>query len=152
MGYCNRTGPVEPQTGVNTHSQALTHEDPQEALGKTGSKAKQPERISWLCRHKGQEQVPLRERHEIPPLDQTLLSKALHIWGTGSKPCHTQGMSRPMMVRKTEKITPEQGTRKFLTPGSVDLLSICGEAQLPSQVLHVKQSQPKGGGNKMVKP
>lgn len=57
MGYCNRTGPVEPQTGVNTHSQALLHEDPQEALRenwKQGGKTTR-KNLSWFCRHKGQD-------------------------------------------------------------------------------------------------
>ena len=57
MGYCNSTEPVEPQTGVNTHSQALLREDSQEALKenwKQGGKTTR-KNLSWLCRHKGQD-------------------------------------------------------------------------------------------------
>lgn len=105
--------------------------------------------------------MPLRERHEIPPLDQTLLSKALSIWGIGSKPCHTQGMSRLMMVRKTEKKNYPWTRHKknswpqaLLTTSSEIFLHLgeAGSMSLTSPSRDVKQSQPKGRGNKMVKP
>lgn len=121
MGYCSSTEPLEPQTGVHTHSQALLHEDLQGALGedwKQGDKTTR-KNLPWWCRHEGEDQVPLRQRYEIPPRAQTLLSKALSVWGIGGKSCHTQGISKdPWWLggQRRKSFTSKQGAGKIPDP------------------------------------
>ena len=127
-------------------------------LGKTGSKeAKQPERISL-----GFAGIKDRIRcHWGKDMKSHLLTR--HFF---QKPCTSGGLAANPVTprawvhswwlgRQRRKITPEQGTRKIPDPRlcwSSRILGEAGSFSLTSPSRDVKQSQPKGGGNKMVKP
>lgn len=68
-------------------------------------------------------------RYEIPPPTKTLLSKALSIWGSGSKPCPIQGMGKdPPCLRQHRKeslpLNFKRGTGKIPNPKFLPLLTM----------------------------